>query len=251
VVVFFILLAYIILELILFAKGKSIGKAILGLQVVSSTDGKPFRFWKMFFRECFVKSASGSVLGLGYIWILIDEKNRGWHDKILDSYVVDLKESEKMNLRRHLEKARAEAKKPEPDSMPAAEPVPEVKEAEPVMPDVIGNEPIIPEAPTAEESVIEVTPEVVASEAVEDAKEEAETISDTETISNEEAAVDALEENGENKDVAVPETPELSMAMKKEELLEAARARGVQVSARATKAAIIEAIEKAEAETEE
>ena len=52
-------------------------------------------------------------------------------------------------------------------------------------------------------------------------------------------------------DDAAPETPELSLSMKKEELLEAARARGVKVSARATKAAIIEAIEKAEAETEE
>ena len=46
------------------------------------------------------------------------------------------------------------------------------------------------------------------------------------------------------------EKPELSMSMKKEELLEAARERGVQVSARATKAAIIEAIEKATEETE-
>ena len=40
------------------------------------------------------------------------------------------------------------------------------------------------------------------------------------------------------------------MAMKKEELLEAARERGVQISSRATKAAIIEAIEKADNETE-
>ena len=46
------------------------------------------------------------------------------------------------------------------------------------------------------------------------------------------------------------EKPELSMSMKKEELLEAARERGVQISSRATKAAIIEAIEKADNETE-
>ena len=250
VVVFFVLIAYIILELVMFAKGKSIGKAILGLQVVSSTDGKPFRFWKMFFRECFVKSASGSVLGLGYIWILVDEKNRGWHDKILDSYVVDLKESEKMNLRRHLEKARAEAIKPEPESMPvvepASEPVPEVKEAEQIIPEVKEAEPVMPEVLPAEEPVIEVTPEVVGSEAEEAPKED--DVADAEVISSEEASVQTAEEIADD---AAPETPELSLSMKKEELLEAARARGVKVSARATKAAIIEAIEKAEAETEE
>ena len=214
----------IVLEFILFAKGKSIGKAIIGLQVVSSTDGKPFRFWKMFFRECFVKSASGSVFGLGYIWILVDEKNRGWHDKILDSFVVDLKESERMNYRRHMEQARKAAPVPEP----APAPEPDIKEeisipeAEPVIPEA---EPVNPEEQTAEEPVVEVTPEVVIIEP--------------------EAAAPEPEEQPEE-----PELPELSMSMKKEELLEAARERGIQVSSRATKAAIIEAIEKAAEETE-
>ncbi|MBQ6150238.1 MAG: RDD family protein [Mogibacterium sp.] len=223
-VVFIILLAYIVAQFILFARGKSIGKAILGLQVVSSTDGKPFRFWKMFFRECFVKSASGSVFGLGYIWILVDEKNRGWHDKILDSFVVDLKESERMNYRRHMEQARKAAPVPEP----APAPEPDIKEeisipeAEPVIPEA---EPVNPEEQTAEEPVVEVTPEVVIIEP--------------------EAAAPEPEEQPEE-----PELPELSMSMKKEELLEAARERGIQVSSRATKAAIIEAIEKAAEETE-
>ena len=210
-VVFIILLAYIVAQLILFSKGKSIGKAILGLQVVSSTDGKPFRFWKMLFRECFVKSASGSVFGLGYIWILFDEKNRGWHDKILDSYVVDLKESERMNYMRHMEQARRNAPATEPEPAPAPEP--EVKEAEPV----------IPEIQQAEEPVAEVVPEVVITEA-------GEAVEEPEVQTGEPDAV-----------------PELSMSMKKEELLAAARGKGIQISSRATKAAIIEAIEKAEA----
>ena len=210
-VVFIILLAYIVAQLILFSKGKSIGKAILGLQVVSSTDGKPFRFWKMLFRECFVKSASGSVFGLGYIWILFDEKNRGWHDKILDSYVVDLKESERMNYMRHMEQARRNAPATEPEPAPAPEP--EVKEAEPV----------IPEIQQAEEPVAEVVPEVVITEA---------------GVAVEEPEVQTGEPDA---------VPELSMSMKKEELLAAAREKGIQISSRATKAAIIEAIEKAEA----
>ncbi|MBQ6440609.1 MAG: RDD family protein [Mogibacterium sp.] len=237
-IVFIILLAYIILEFVLFAKGKSIGKAILGLQVVSSTDGKPFRFWKMFFRECFVKSASGSVFGLGYIWILLDEKNRGWHDKILDSYVVDLKESERMNLRRHLEKARAEAQKTEQVSMtvpaPSPEPVPDVQEAEAD----------IPEVRTEAEPDIEVIPEIAESE-TEEANGES---TEAELIVTEDAAEEDAEEIAEDTE---PDIPVLSMSMKKEELLEAARERGVQVSTRATKAAIIEAIEKAADITEE
>jgi uncharacterized RDD family membrane protein YckC len=192
--VFVILLAYIVAELVLFAKGKTIGKAILGLQVVSSNDGKPFRFWKMFFRECFVKSASGSVLFLGYIWVLIDEKNRGWHDKILDSYVVDIKESEKMNLRRHLEKVRAEVQ-----------------------------ETMIPEVQAPDGHVIEETPEPIEIE---------------------------TEASAEDTEELLQERPQPDMSMKKEELLEAARERGVKVSSRATKAAIIEAIEKATAEEE-
>lgn len=93
-------IAYIAVQLVFYSRSKTLGKAALGLQVVSSKDGKPIGFWKMLFREWFVKPASGSVFVLGYIWILIDERNRGWHDKILDTYVVDLKESEAISRSR-------------------------------------------------------------------------------------------------------------------------------------------------------
>ena len=66
--------------------------------------------------------------------MLLDEKNRGWHDKILDSYVVDLKESERINYRRHLEKARAAASQAEsvPETVPEqVEPV--IEQVEPVI----------------------------------------------------------------------------------------------------------------------
>ena len=89
-----LLIGFLAAQLVLFSQSKTIGKAILGLQVVSSKTGEPIGFWKMLLRELIVKRASGAVCCLGYIWILIDDKNRGWHDKILDTYVVDLKESE-------------------------------------------------------------------------------------------------------------------------------------------------------------
>ena len=103
----FTLIIYLVVEMILFARGMSIGKAIFGLQVVSIKDGSAFGFWKMMLREVIVKRASAGFLLLGFIWILIDDKNRAWHDKILDSYVVDLRESER--IRRGREAAYNEA----------------------------------------------------------------------------------------------------------------------------------------------
>lgn len=90
-------LAYLAVQIFFYTKSKTIGKAILGMQVVSSTDGQPVGVWKMLLREWFAKKASGAACLLGYIWILIDDKNRGWHDKICDTYVVDINETAKMH----------------------------------------------------------------------------------------------------------------------------------------------------------
>ena len=97
VIASFVFLAYLVVQLVFFSKSKTIGKAALALQVISSKNGKPVGFWMMLFREWIVKSASSRVFMLGYFWVLIDEQNRGWHDKILDTYVVDLKESEMLS----------------------------------------------------------------------------------------------------------------------------------------------------------
>lgn len=91
-------IAYLIVQLFFYSKSQTIGKAILGMQVISSKDGKPIGLWMMILREWFAKKASGAAFFLGYIWILIDDKNKGWHDKIMDTYVIDLKESAKYNV---------------------------------------------------------------------------------------------------------------------------------------------------------
>lgn len=114
-------IAYLVVQLVFFNKSKTIGKAALGLQVISSNDGEPIGFWKMLFREWFVKAASGSVFALGFIWVLIDDKNRGWHDKILDTYVVDLKESAALNY--------GSQTRPAPVQQPVYRPEPEVMHA--------------------------------------------------------------------------------------------------------------------------
>ncbi len=100
-VVIAIALAYVVVQIFFYTKSKTIGKAILGLQVISSVDGQPVGVFKMILREWFAKKASGSVLLLGYIWILIDDKKRGWHDKIMDTYVVDVVETARYNVNRN------------------------------------------------------------------------------------------------------------------------------------------------------
>lgn len=219
-----LLIAYVVVEFVFFAKGKSIGKAVLGLQVVSSSDGKPFRFWRMMFREILVKQASG-VLLLGYIWILIDEKNRGWHDKILESYVVDLKESEKLNRRKRPEHTAAAAPEEEKTAAPEAAKTPAPKEETAKTEDV--------SAPAA----------AAAKEAEPETEPEAEPEIEIETVAVSEAA--EVVESIAEKVMETAAAPAVSMSMKKAELLEAAREAGVKVGSKATKAEIIEAIRKA------
>lgn len=129
------MLAYGVVQLIFFSKSMTIGKAILGMQAVSAKTGKPIGFWKMLFREWFVKKASASVFWLGYIWIIIDNKSRGWHDLILETYVVDIRESAKIkeveavvNVNEDDMKAASidnEAATSEPEIIPEEEFVPE------------------------------------------------------------------------------------------------------------------------------
>lgn len=240
-----LMLAWLIAEFVFFAKSKSIGKAILGLQVVSSIDGKPLGFWKMAFRECIVKSAS-NVLMLGFIWILIDDKNRGWHDKILDTYVVDLKETEKIAAWNAAPAAPAA-----PQTVPAPQPKSE-EPAKPVSPEVVmpkaepaaQAEPEVKPAETAEAPAVEMPaaePEAKPAETAEaPAVEMPAADIEVETVVEETPA----EAVAETKTEAAKEV-RVSMSMKKDELLAAAREAGIEVSAKATKQEIIDAVKKA------
>lgn len=140
-------LVYLVVQLVFYSKSQTIGKAIMGMQVISSKDGKPIGLWMMILREWFAKKASGAAFFLGYIWILIDDKNRGWHDKIMDTYVIDLKESAKYQVTE---------KKEEPIDLKVEESVAE-EVAEPV------EEKIEETVDSRIESIIE-EPEVVINE---------------------------------------------------------------------------------------
>ncbi len=85
---FSLVVAYIIWALMLFAKGTTPGKNLLGMYVMRE-DGTRAGFGTMLVREWIGKLISGFVLALGFLWILFDRDNQGWHDKLVSTYVVE------------------------------------------------------------------------------------------------------------------------------------------------------------------
>jgi len=66
--------------------GQTIGKAIMGIKIV------PLNGRKMTLMRSIIRYAgyypSGLVFGLGFLWILIDDKRSGWHDRLAGTCVV-------------------------------------------------------------------------------------------------------------------------------------------------------------------
>ncbi len=81
-------LGYLVWALMLFAKGTTPGKNMLGMRVVKE-GGERAGFGMMLVREWIGKVISGMILGLGFLWILLDKDRQGWHDKLVSTYVVD------------------------------------------------------------------------------------------------------------------------------------------------------------------
>lgn len=84
VVLFF---GYIVWALVLFGRGQTPGKRLMSLRVVKE-QGKSAGFGTMLFREWIGKWISGLIFSLGYLWILFDKDNQGWHDKLASTYVA-------------------------------------------------------------------------------------------------------------------------------------------------------------------
>ncbi len=62
------------------------GKYLTGIKVIDDSGNPitPAIAWK----RNLTKIASLAAFGLGFIWILFDKKNQGWHDKLQKTYVV-------------------------------------------------------------------------------------------------------------------------------------------------------------------
>lgn len=63
------------------------GKLALRAYVVDATTGSPITMWQALIRYVgyFV---SLLPLGLGYIWVVFDERKQSWHDKMANTLVV-------------------------------------------------------------------------------------------------------------------------------------------------------------------
>lgn len=66
--------------------GQTIGKGIMGLRVVQ-IHGKPVTF-RVALLRLVGYYLSALFLFLGFFWILIDDKRRGWHDKLAGTCVI-------------------------------------------------------------------------------------------------------------------------------------------------------------------
>jgi uncharacterized RDD family membrane protein YckC len=69
--------------------GQTIGCRAMGVKVVKIGTGQPLQFWPAVGRVLFASFASGQVCYLGYLWMLWDDKKQTWHDKILDTVVIE------------------------------------------------------------------------------------------------------------------------------------------------------------------
>lgn len=77
------------IQLYFWSKGTSLGKHLMNMQVIKKDTEAVIGLGHMFIRETIGKFLSGLVFSLGYIWILIDKDNQAWHDKFVNSIVVD------------------------------------------------------------------------------------------------------------------------------------------------------------------
>lgn len=69
------------------ALGRTPGKMLLGLRVVSVQGGKP-NFGQVLLRELIGKTIAAAPIFLGLLWALWDQEKRGWHDRIGGTLVV-------------------------------------------------------------------------------------------------------------------------------------------------------------------
>jgi uncharacterized RDD family membrane protein YckC len=66
--------------------GRTLGKMALGVRVVGPDGGNP-SLWRAFLRQIVSNTLSEAIICLGYLWMLWDENQQTWHDKIAGTTV--------------------------------------------------------------------------------------------------------------------------------------------------------------------
>ena len=70
-----------------FGSGQTPGMNVMNIKLIR-TDGDPEIGYGKGFLRWIGMQISALVIGLGFLWILIDKNKQGWHDKIAGVYVV-------------------------------------------------------------------------------------------------------------------------------------------------------------------
>ena len=66
--------------------GYTPGKALMGVRIIT-TDGRKISFLRALLRYL-AYFLSAVLFFLGFLWIFVDRRRQGWHDKIANTYVI-------------------------------------------------------------------------------------------------------------------------------------------------------------------
>ena len=83
----FLVVAFIYLRA-LGGTGQTWGRKIVGIKVVDADHGTPIGFGRALGRQLFEGLISSWIFYLGFLWMLWDDRNQTWHDKVVSSVVV-------------------------------------------------------------------------------------------------------------------------------------------------------------------
>lgn len=68
--------------------GQTWGARIVGVRVVDARTAQPIGFWRALGRSVFANIFSSAIFYLGYLWMLWDDQQQTWQDKVVNSIVV-------------------------------------------------------------------------------------------------------------------------------------------------------------------
>lgn len=73
------------------SRGAGLGARLMGLRVLSLKDGEPVGWWRFFLRQLIFSALMATVVGgiALLVFLVIDERHQGWHDKAVGAVVIE------------------------------------------------------------------------------------------------------------------------------------------------------------------
>ena len=85
-VAFTVVFIYGYFSIFLYLTGQTLGNAVMGIRVIRK-NGRRVGFLRSLVR-CIGYLLAFIPLGLGFLWVLGDDRRQGWHDKLAGTYVI-------------------------------------------------------------------------------------------------------------------------------------------------------------------